>query len=377
MPPLNKAQRSRKAALQLATTTRRPPFSDKTNAVINFIESPNEGDASKDQNSPLPGCVQQPVSDFRGQNAESAKAFNGMISQVKGPYHLQDTTQNLLQKIKKLEGELWQTSRTLSLTSKKLLRAQNRAQMYKDNFFNSSKALNCSRQSVQDLKKTNDSLREDISKQNDLLSMGEHEVRSLRALCDWNREVFNAVHIRAIEHWNNFAAADKQCLMLLKRMSIKSDCVSHLEASLEESRKINHRWRSRLAYARRRINDLQKMKNSITKFLGLTDKGAYSTAIRSLAFHLRQLGCSGKATGTAIDAFVQIVSGFLGPKGRKKKSPKKMSARTVGRIVTEGGVMSLIQMGFNLKKSESFTTGGDGTTHKHQNFKATNVNITK
>ncbi|KAL5495829.1 hypothetical protein ACEPAI_1293 [Sanghuangporus weigelae] len=127
-------------------------------------------------------------------------------------------------------------------------------------------------------------------------------------------------------------------------------------------------------YARKRIQGLQSTKNGIEKFLRLTDKGVYTSTARSLILHLRQLGCPGKVTGAALDAVIQTITSFLGM-DRRKRRKKVVSARTVGRIVTEAGVMLMIQLGYDLKQCNTFTSGGDGTTNKHENFDATNINV--
>ncbi|KAL5501306.1 hypothetical protein ACEPAH_8566 [Sanghuangporus vaninii] len=162
--------------------------------------------------------------------------------------------------------------------------------------------------------------------------------------------------------------------MLLKRMSSLSDTAARLQSSLEDSRRLNHRWRSRLAYARKRIQGLQSTKNGIEKFLRLTDKGVYTSTTRSLILRLRQLGCPGKTTGAALDAVIQTIMSFLGT-NRQKRRKKVVSAQTVGRIITEAGVMSMIQLGYDLKRCDSFTSGGDGMTNKHENLDATNINV--
>ncbi|KAL5522277.1 hypothetical protein ACEPAF_2134 [Sanghuangporus sanghuang] len=300
------------------------------------------------------------------------RTYTGSIN--KSIEELKVKEQQLTKKALGLEEELLSSNSTLTAMSKRLQGSNNRLRKYQSDFFNGRKTIDRLRKSISALRNDNQLLNSENSQLKAQLACREYEETRLHALCDWYRSMFDASHFRAMEHWNNFIAADNRCLMLLKRMSSLSDTAARLQSSLEDSRRQNHRWRSRLAYARKRIQGLQSTKNGIEKFLRLTDKGVYTSTTRSLILRLRQLGCPGKATGAALDAVIQTITSFLGM-DRRKRRKKVVSARTVGRIITEAGVMSMMQLGYDLKRCDSFTSGGDGTTNKHENFDATNINV--
>ncbi|EJC97349.1 uncharacterized protein FOMMEDRAFT_45457, partial [Fomitiporia mediterranea MF3/22] len=95
--------------------------------------------------------------------------------------------------------------------------------------------------------------------------------------------------------------------------------------------------------------------------------GTYTLAVRSLARKLVSYGCPIKNTGEILGLFFKILC------PSSKKEIRGPSPRTVGRALTEGGIASEIQLGFELRNTQG---NGDGTTNKNQNFESMHINLT-
>ncbi|KAL5476575.1 hypothetical protein ACEPAI_3255 [Sanghuangporus weigelae] len=97
---------------------------------------------------------------------------------------------------------------------------------------------------------------------------------------------------------------------------------------------------------------------------------------KTKAFKLASLGIAltkcGPVLGIFIQAYCEILDVDLGEPNAKIRIP---STRTVRHIIGEAHVASNLQNAVELLKSEGFTTGGDGTTNKAQNFDAFHYNI--
>ncbi|KAL5476557.1 hypothetical protein ACEPAI_3237 [Sanghuangporus weigelae] len=304
-----------------------------------------------------------------------AKAFNGMDERAKRIEALKAEVLNLQEEVGTLEEINQKTRNSLCHSTEDLDKTKERLRRFEDGFYNKKRALERSREVASSLGETTEFLRMENNDLKNSLAIKEQELKGLQASSSWFRSISEAAQLRSFDHWIRFVQAEAHCSTLQESRSSLLGRVARLETALQDCRTMNHRYRSRLAYVRSRAQKLGNIKQSVQKFLRLTEKGVYSSSVRSLIVRLRTLGLGGKNAGFALDAFLEVISGLLGDKQQKKKR-RVVSARSAGRMATEAGVMSLVQLGFQLKQSKSFTTGGDGTSHKNQNYEALNANIT-
>lgn len=101
--------------------------------------------------------------------------------------------------------------------------------------------------------------------------------------------------------------------------------------------------------------------------VSLMEKGVYTEEARELCRIMVGAGCSAELVGETIEAIFSAVGiTFTGP---------RISRRTVGRAVLEGGVMSDLQLAQEILKTEGLTMSSDGTTHKHVNFESRHIHL--
>ncbi|KAF9236179.1 hypothetical protein BU15DRAFT_77278 [Melanogaster broomeanus] len=93
-------------------------------------------------------------------------------------------------------------------------------------------------------------------------------------------------------------------------------------------------------------------------------KSAYSMKFRSIARSLVLAGCARKEVGSVI----QSIAATFGV-----HAPKRMSGRTVGRIMLEGGLASQIQVAHEIVMSDSITISSDSTSHRHIDYTSRHV----
>ncbi|KII95110.1 hypothetical protein PLICRDRAFT_69546, partial [Plicaturopsis crispa FD-325 SS-3] len=96
----------------------------------------------------------------------------------------------------------------------------------------------------------------------------------------------------------------------------------------------------------------------------LTHKGGYTPCVRSLARKLVKAGCSQEHVGPTIASIASMLG--ISVKGR-------ISRRTVGRALREGGIASKIQLGHEVKNADSFTVSTDGTSHKSLQYESRHI----
>ncbi|KAL5478584.1 hypothetical protein ACEPAI_2768 [Sanghuangporus weigelae] len=319
MGRISKANRARRKGT--AAFLERRPFGDKTNSQDIQPSSSVLEPSSIRQTRSISGEISKLSEELQTRKRELTKVQNDSLLNES----LQSTVDDLEESIRMLQNKLDSSTNALTKTSNRLHTTETRLKRYMNGYFNARKALERSRVKELSLEEGNRSLNDEIIRLKSLLVQKGQEEQRLLTLCKTYQCMFDSAHLRSMDHWNRYVISDNRCMVLASRESNLVGRVSHVEKQLEESRRMNHRLRSRLA-------------------------------------HL------------ALDAVLEVISSFLGPT-RCKKKRKVVSARTVGRIITEGGVMSMIHVGYDLKQSASFTSGGDGTTNKHQNFESMNVNL--
>ncbi|KAL5532111.1 hypothetical protein ACEPAF_5675 [Sanghuangporus sanghuang] len=350
MGRISKANQARRKGT--AAFLDRRPFGDKTNSRDIQPSSSTLEPSSIHQTRSISGEISKLSEELQTRKQELTEIRNNSLDQRLHNESLQSTIDDLEESISTLQNELDSLTNALTKTSNCLHTTKNRLKRYMNSYFNARKALERSRAKDSILEEGNRSLNDEITRLKSLLVQKEQEEQRLLTVCKTYQCMFNSAHLRSMDHWNRYVTSDNRCMVLVSRESGLVDQVSHVEKQLEESRRMNHRLRSRLAYVRRRAMKLKNVKISLEQ----------------------SLGCSANNVGLALDAVLEVISSFLGPT-RCKKKRKVVSARTVGRIITEGGLMLMIHVGYDLKRSASFTSGGDGTTNKHQNFESMNVNL--
>ncbi|RDX55446.1 hypothetical protein OH76DRAFT_1452442 [Lentinus brumalis] len=90
-------------------------------------------------------------------------------------------------------------------------------------------------------------------------------------------------------------------------------------------------------------------------------KGIYTAQARALACILIRSGCSQSKLGGVVQKIGAAFGIYV---------PERMSGRTAQRAVLERKIAYDIQLGYELKKSPSFTVSGDATTDRHVNMEA-------
>ncbi|OCB84856.1 hypothetical protein A7U60_g8077 [Sanghuangporus baumii] len=133
-----------------------------------------------------------------------------------------------------------------------------------------------------------------------------------------------------------------------------------------------HTLASQLSRTHQQIDQLKVFKKEAREAVQLTQEGFYKPEIRSLVRRLVSFGIPLTKCGTVLGLFIEVLGKVVQLDVSKIRIP---SIRTVGRFIGEASVASKLQTAVELKESESFTSGGDGTTNKSQNFDSLHYNI--
>ncbi|KAL5483089.1 hypothetical protein ACEPAI_8318 [Sanghuangporus weigelae] len=328
--------------------SKRPPLADKTNATSNAL--------SLSSSSGL---------DISDKLLERRQQIAGNVHCV-SDCALEKMAQHL-------EKENQLTKNILTNTKKQLEMTRNRLKKYITCYFNGRKALARKARTVEDLKSKYSTLSNSTSQLKSQLANVERENHELRALIDSYVWQVSDANLHYQDIFNRLSVASREHSLMLSTMSLLTVSTSRLQTALQESREMNHRRRTRLARAGKRIIDLEDIIKKVKKFLRLTDKGSYSRDTRILAFWLIELGMPVQHVGKGLDSFVGAITPLLGPdKSKKRRIP---SARTVGRIAAKAEIMTKLQLGVDLLNTRSFTAGGDGTSHKKLNYESVSFNL--
>src|ERR1700722_7147857 len=99
----------------------------------------------------------------------------------------------------------------------------------------------------------------------------------------------------------------------------------------------------------------------------LMEKGVYTNEARDLCQVLVYTGCSQELVGDVIEEVLATANiHVVGP---------TMSGRTVACSILEGEIMTDIQMGHEISKSDGLTVSGDRTTHKNVGYESKHINM--
>jgi len=181
-------------------------------------------------------------------------------------------------------------------------------------------------------------------------------------------------------HGAKLAALEKamENMTLAEQLQVENDALEEKISELLQNSKYSEEQQQE---ARRKIKALQLRCKRATEFIdiqlemtkadqttiSLMEKGVYTEEARELCRIMVNAGCSSELVGETIEAVFSAVGiTFTGP---------KISRRTVGRAVLEGGVMSDLQLVQEMLKTEGLTMSSDGTTHKHVNFESRHIHM--
>lgn len=122
--------------------------------------------------------------------------------------------------------------------------------------------------------------------------------------------------------------------------------------------------KTNLSQARKKVRKLKSEKNAqyelakaykkqaeALKTYKAMCKGVYTDNIRELAAFIKQSGCSDDLVGEVIECVFNVAG--ISVQGRR------MSGRTVGCIITENGIASQIQLGYEMAVAPNLTIAGD------------------
>ena len=99
----------------------------------------------------------------------------------------------------------------------------------------------------------------------------------------------------------------------------------------------------------------------------LMEKGVYTNEARDLCQVLVYTGCSQELVGDVIEEVLATANiHVVGP---------TMSGRTVACSILEGEIMTDIQMGHEISKSDGLTVSGNRTTHKNVGYESKHINM--
>ncbi|KAL5482868.1 hypothetical protein ACEPAI_9463 [Sanghuangporus weigelae] len=148
--------------------------------------------------------------------------------------------------------------------------------------------------------------------------------------------------------------------------------LSDLQKETDSFRYKCHTLASQLSRTQQQIDQLKVFKKEAREAVQLTQEGFYKLEVRSLVRRLVSFGIPLTKCGTVLGLFIEVFGKAVQVDVLKVQI---LSIRTVGRFIGEASVASKLQTAVELKESESFTSGGDGTTNKSQNFDSLHYNI--
>ena len=136
------------------------------------------------------------------------------------------------------------------------------------------------------------------------------------------------------------AAANKENKRLAR--SVKS-----LQNRLSETHLMARRNYKRFLRAKQMKDQYKRVIGRARMALKLTERGVYTPGFQSLIRSVIQLGCPARKTGRVLYCILRYVSEWIS-KPRGVKEVRRVSARTVRRVVLEGGVAADIQTGYEM-----------------------------
>ncbi|KAL5493037.1 hypothetical protein ACEPAI_4485 [Sanghuangporus weigelae] len=269
---------------------------------------------------------------------------------------------DLKERINSLDTELSETQTALTRSDELLKRIRKRSKHHLIWNHNARKAMKCSKNIILGLRgknrtqlSVNEGLRNDMDEFKNKLTEKEGELSSCQLQANSYLQAVASANLQALGYWNELQVMQDKNLMLLKRIAA-----------------LTHRV-SRMQEAAKRIQKLKRIEAAVKSLLQLRQNGAYLPWVHSLVLRIALLGCPAKRVGEIIDSFIRTACNRLGI--TQKKKIQCVSPRTVGQIVSEADIAGKLQLAYEMKRTPSFTIGGDGTMHKNQTFESMHVNF--
>ncbi|KAG1893757.1 uncharacterized protein F5891DRAFT_895011, partial [Suillus fuscotomentosus] len=92
----------------------------------------------------------------------------------------------------------------------------------------------------------------------------------------------------------------------------------------------------------------------------------YTSEARGLVRFLVHAGCSQESIGRVVSRIAKLAG---------ISTNHAMSCCSVARALIEGGVVSRVRLGFEIKNAEGLTISNGGTTHKNVNYESRFVEL--
>ncbi|KAJ7050588.1 hypothetical protein C8F01DRAFT_1092374 [Mycena amicta] len=129
-----------------------------------------------------------------------------------------------------------------------------------------------------------------------------------------------------------------------------------LEKALKRNRALEKQRLRAKGVLEHAIEHTRRQTQQKTSHFALFRRGVYSRPARAMA---RMLICSGTSEKN-VGGVIQAIGTMMG-----KKVDRKMSERTAGRCMTEGGLAAEMQLAKEMMDTSDLTSSSDGTGHRH------------
>ncbi|KAL5486283.1 hypothetical protein ACEPAI_7329 [Sanghuangporus weigelae] len=286
---------------------------------------------------------------------------------------------DLKKTVNQLDKQLSETQIALTKSTELLKSSRERSNHHLNWYHNARKAVNRSRKVISDLRDKNracvsviEGLRKDMDEFKNKLTEKEREMSSCRLQANSYLQAVASANIRALGYWNALQEKEDKCLMLLKRITALTNRISRMRESIRDMQRTNRNRRTRLSRADKCLQKLRRIAAAVRNLLQLRQNGTYAPWVRSLVFRIALLGCPARQVGEIINGFIHTACNRIGITPKKKI--RRISPRTVGRIISEADIAGKVQLAYEMKRTPSFTVGGDGTTNKNQTFESVHAN---
>ncbi|OCB84907.1 hypothetical protein A7U60_g8129 [Sanghuangporus baumii] len=231
------------------------------------------------------------------------------------------------------------------------------------------------------MKEENRRLEEVVADNNEKLTELERKAGALRAEASLYKSqvTWLANGPSALVEGQVHALREQICVLMAENQQIEEEHYKKLTELQDDILMLREKCRglqTQVSRSKEQIHQLKEFKTKAFKAIRLTQDGIFRDEIRAIIRKLASLGIALSKCGSALGIFIQAYCEILGVNfGESKAKIRIPSLRTVRRIVGEAYVASNLQNAVELMESKGFTTGGDGTTDKAQNFDAFHYNI--
>lgn len=195
-----------------------------------------------------------------------------------------------------------------------------------------------------------DELQRGILKKNEELTQALAQTLQSSQLLDQAQKELELTKGALCLPYESYTSLKKELGASMEKLSGLSLLNESLASKLEGSRSRSHRYYDRYQRAKRKKNQCLKVIKKANMVFNLTQKGVYTPGFRSLIRSLVQLGCPARKTGQVLDCTIGYIANWVAMP-RRLKRVRKVSCRTVRRVILEGGVAADIQAGYEISKA--------------------------